>query len=91
MRQQSVHDVPVPVDDVEDSGGQTSLGKQLAEPDGRERHLLGRFQDERVAAGECDRDHPERDHHRKVERRDPDANADRVADRLAIHLAGDVR
>ena len=71
--------------------GRPDSDQQLAEPHGRQRHLLRRLQDERVAAGERHREHPERDHHREVERRDADADADRVADRLAVDVAGDVR
>ena len=57
---------------------------------GRERHLFRGLQDERVAADDRDREHPERNHGREIERRDARADADRMANGLAINLAGDV-
>jgi hypothetical protein len=50
---------------------------------------FGRLQDERVAAGERHRKHPERHHHRKVERRDPGADAERLQARMGIDGASD--
>ena len=50
----------VAVDDVEHTLGQPRLDEQLAQPHGRQRHLLGGLEDERVAAGDRDREHPER-------------------------------
>ena len=91
MRQERIDALLVAVHDVEDPLGQPRLHQQLAQPDGRQRDLFRGLQDERVAADDRDREHPERDHRREVERRDARADADRVADRLAVDLPGDVR
>ena len=91
MRQQCVDALAVAVHDVEDPFGQPRLQEQLTQPDRRQRDFLGRLEHERVAAGDRDREHPERDHRGEVERGDPHAHADRVADRLAVNLPGDVR
>ena len=56
----------------------------------RERHLLARLEDEGVAAGDGDGIHPERHHGREVEGRDAGADAERLADGLAVNAAGDV-
>ena len=52
-----------------------------------QRHLLRRLEDERVAAGDRERQEPERDHRREVEGHDGGAHAHRLADRLAVHAA----
>ena len=90
MREQGVDAFLVAVDDVEHALRQAGFGQQLAEPHGRERHLLRRLQDERVAAGERDREHPQRHHEREIERRDADADADRMADGFGVDVGGDV-
>ncbi|OLE17654.1 MAG: hypothetical protein AUG88_06265 [Actinobacteria bacterium 13_1_20CM_4_68_12] len=74
----------VAVDDVEDAVRDTGLLQQLSRVDRRRRVLLGRLEDERVAAGERRRPHPHRDHGREVERRDPRADADRLPDRIDV-------
>ena len=91
MVEQRVDALAVAVDDVEHAVRQPGFRQQLAQPHRRERHLLRRLQDERVAAGDRDREHPQRHHERKVVRRDADADADRVADRFGVDVAGDVR
>src|SRR3954469_19985540 len=52
------------------AGGRAGRGERLREPHARRRVLLGRLEDERVAACERDRRHPHGNHHREVERGD---------------------
>ena len=68
-------------------GRQARLGEQFAQFHRRQRHLFRRLQDERVAAGDRHGEHPQRHHRRKIERRDADADADRMPARLAIDAA----
>ena len=70
--------------------GKPGFHQQLAQPHRRQRHFFRRLQHERVAAGDRDREHPQRHHRRKIERRDADAHADRMPARFAIDVGGDV-
>ena len=86
MREDRVDRLLVAVDDVEDAVGQARLGQQLGHPQRKRRVALGRLQDEGIAAGERDREHPHRHHRRKVERRDASADADRLPQRPAVDV-----
>ena len=77
----------VAVHDVEHAVGQPGFLEQLGHADRGRRHLLGRLQDEGVAAGDRHREHPQRHHRRKIERRDARADADRLAQRCACRPA----
>ena len=90
VSQERIDALLVAVHDVEDPLGQPRLHQELAHADRRQRDLFRGLQDKRVAADDRDREHPERDHRREIKRRDARAHADRVADRLAVDLAGDV-
>jgi hypothetical protein len=68
--EQRVDRLLVAVDDVHDAVGQTGLLPELGDGvDGR-RVLLGRLDDDGVAAGDGDRHEPQRHHGREVERAD---------------------
>jgi len=54
------------------------------------RDFLARFQDERIAARDGEGIHPERNHRRKIKRRDARADAERLEDRLAVDVAREV-
>ena len=71
------------------SGRPASFSSSAMRSDER-RVVLGRLQDERVAAGDRDREHPHRHHRREVERRDAGAHADRLADRPGVDVGADV-
>ena len=89
--EQGVHDVDGAVHEVQHAVGQAAVVVDHVEDELlRQRHLLGRLQDERVAAGDRERQEPERHHRREVERHDGGADAHRLADRLAVDVAGDV-
>ena len=60
----------VPLDDVEDAVGHAGLLQELGDEHRGGRVLLGRLQDERVAAGDRGRPHPHGHHRGEVERRD---------------------
>ena len=78
------------VHDVERSRRRTALGEQLGHADGRQGCPFGRFEHERVAAGDRHRNHPERHHHRKIERRETGGDSHRLAEHLAVDAAGHV-
>ena len=80
----------VAVDDIEDTGRRARFHEQLGEAQRNARILLRRFADESVAAGDGQREHPHRHHGREVERRDARHHADRLADRVGVHVGGDV-
>ncbi|MGC3971331.1 MAG: hypothetical protein QM775_29520 [Pirellulales bacterium] len=90
MREQRVDRFLVAVQNVEDPRRQAGFMQELGQPHRRERHLLTRLQDKRIAARDGDRKHPKRHHRRKVERRDADANADRMPRRFAIDARRDI-
>ena len=66
----------VAVHDVEDAGRPARLDEQLGQPHRHARVLLGRLEDEAVADGDGDPEHPHRDHGREVERRDAGHDAE---------------
>ena len=76
---------------ADDAGRQARLGEQLDQAGAGQRRLLGGLEDERVAAGDGDRHHPQRDHRREIERRNADDDAERFAHDVAIDIARDVR
>ena len=74
----------VAVDDVEHAVGDARLVEQLGEEDRRRGVLLGRLEDERVAARDGGREHPHRHHRREVERGDAGDHAERLADLVDV-------
>ena len=82
--QEAVDGHLVALDDREDAGRDAGLGEQLGEEDRGGRVLLGRLEDERVAAGDRRREHPHRDHGREVEWRDAGDHAERLADLVDV-------
>ena len=90
MGQEGVHGLASAVDEVEDAGGQARLLEEFGDADGGEGDFFAGLEDEGVAADEGDRVHPERDHRRKVEGRDAHANAEGLADGVAVDAARDV-
>ena len=90
MLEQRVHRLAPAVHDVEHARRQSGFRQQLRQLDRRRGIFLARLEHERVPARERDRKHPHRHHRREVERRDPDAHAERLADRDAVDLARDV-
>ena len=82
--------VAEPRDDVDDAGRE-DLVDQLREPECRERGVLGRLEDDRVAGDERGNHLPRREHERVVERDDPADDAERLQQRVvdAVRLARD--
>ena len=78
------------IDDIEHAGRATRLDEQFGQAQRAARHLLRRFEDEGVAAGDRHREHPHRHHGREVERRDAGADAERLAQRIAVDVGADV-
>ena len=66
------------------------LGQQLHQPVGDRRILLRGFQHEGVAAGDAQREHPQRHHRREVERRDAGAHPDGLDEAVGIDAPRDV-
>ena len=91
--------IAVARDHVEDALRQPGLERQLAEPQGGQRGLLGRLQDDRAAGRERRADLPGRHQQREVPGDDLTGDAHRLLARVAVHpvlgdgqhLAGDVR
>ncbi len=90
MLQDRVDGFLVAVNDVEDAIGQARFLEQLGHVQREARIALGWLQDERVAARDRHREHPHRDHRRKVEWRDPGTDPHGLADRPAVHVGADV-
>ena len=88
--QQGVDRLLVAVDDVEDAGRQAGLGQEFGDAEAGRGVALRRLQHKGVAAGERHREHPHRHHRREVERRDPGADAERLAQRPAVDAAPDL-
>ena len=90
MREQRVDRLLVAVDHVEHAVGQAGFLEQRGEDQRRRRIALRGLQDERVAADERHREHPQRHHRRKVERRDAGDHAERLAQRVGVDAGADV-
>ena len=82
--------LPAAVGHLNHAGGKPRFFEKRRYPVHRERRLLGRLHDHRVAAGERAGQEPERDHRREVERRDHRDHPDRLADHELVDAAGDV-
>ena len=78
------------VDDVEHAGWQARLEGGCGDQVGRQRHLVARLEHKGVAAGDRQGPHPERNHRREVEGRNPRDHAKRLADRVAVDATGHV-
>ncbi len=78
------------VDDVEHAGRHPRLQSELGEEHGSDRVLLRWLEHEGVAADDGHGKHPQRDHRRKIERRDAGAHTDRLAQRVGVDAARDV-
>ncbi len=74
----------VTVHDVEHAGRQPGLEEQPGKEDRRGRVLLARLEHDGVAARDGAGDHPQRNHHREVERRDAADDSDGLLD--AVHV-----
>mmetsp|Transcript_42388 Transcript_42388/g.106937 ORF Transcript_42388/g.106937 Transcript_42388/m.106937 type:complete len:468 (-) Transcript_42388:382-1785(-) len=82
-----VHCIVLALDHVHHTLGNASLRGQLHEQSGRAGHALARLQHKGVTAGDCQREHPQRDHGGKVERRHTTDHAER----LTVGVGVDVR
>ena len=83
-----VNGLLVAVQDGEDAVGQAGLLPQVGEEQRRGRVLLARLEDERVAAGDRVRAHPQRHHGREVERRDAGDDPERLPDVVDVDVGG---
>src|SRR5438105_1064791 len=90
MRKERIDTIASAMNDTENAFGQARLFEQLRDLDGGERNLFTGLEDERIAAGNRHRIHPERDHRGEIEGRDACANAERLADGVAINSAGNI-
>ena len=64
--------------------GHPGFEEQLGQADGNRRVAFAGLQDEGIANRSGDRAHPQRNHRGKVERRDADADAERLAHRIDV-------
>ncbi len=75
-------------EDLDHALGEAGLQSELAEADRGQRRLLGRLEDQRAAGRERGGDLPRRHQQRVVPGHDLSADADRLAQRVAEHVAG---
>ncbi len=75
---------------IEDAIGQTGFLEQTRHQQAGRRIALGRFEDEAVAGHQRHGNHPQGHHDRKVERRDPGADAQWLTQVPVIDTAADV-
>src|SRR5205823_2742604 len=78
--QDRVHRGLVAVDDVEHAVREPGLGVELGDQAGGRRVAFAGFENEGVAGGDGDGVHPQRDHDGEVERGDPGAHAQGLAE-----------
>ena len=71
-------------EDVDDAGRKAGFDDEVAEPQRRERRLLGRLQDARAARGERGPELPRRHDERKIPRDDLRDDADGLAARVGV-------
>ncbi|MNF76681.1 hypothetical protein D3C84_588010 [compost metagenome] len=90
MGEQGVHLFAAAMDHLQHALGRAGLDEEFGEAVGGQRVLLGRLEDEGVAAGDGQRKHPQRDHRRKVEGGDADAHAQWLDPAGGVDLARDV-
>ena len=90
MGEDRVHRFGVALDDRDDPVGEAGLGHQLGEADRGGRILLGRLQHEGVPAGDGVGQHPQRHHHREVERRDAGHDPERLQQGVHVDPGGDL-
>src|SRR5258708_12322470 len=75
---------------IEDGWGETRFYEELGQALSAERRALGWLEHERVAGNDCERKHPQRDHHRKVEGRDSGAHTNWVAIKVLVDTRSDI-
>ncbi len=80
----------VAVDYVEDAVGEAGFFEEFSEQDGGTGVALAGLEDEGVAAGESDREHPEGHHRGKVEGRDAGDYAEGLAERPTVDARADL-
>ena len=84
---QRVDRLPRAVDDVQHALGKAGLEEQLGQPHRAQRRPLRRLEDEGVAGHDRDGQHPQRDHHREVERRNARAHPERIPVEVLVDVA----
>ena len=90
MHQQCIDRLAFAVDHVEGTRRQARLGEQPGKRQRRGRRLLRGLQYKGIAADQRQREHPQRHHRRKVERRDPGHDAQRLKLRPAVEARRDI-
>ena len=90
MGTQRIDHVLTTVDHVEHTRRHTGFKRQLDQHQGRQRVLLRRLENECVTAGDGHGEHPQRNHGREVERRDPCAHTNGLTQGVGVDPARDV-
>ena len=78
------------MNDIEHTGRHAGLQGELRQQHRRHRILFRGFEDERIAADNGHRKHPQRDHGWKIERRDTGAHAEWLVNRVRVDAARDI-
>src|ERR1051326_3507438 len=84
MRLQRIDAFASAVNEIQDAFRQSRFLEQFDNEHDSQRNFFARLQDKGVPARQRQREHPHRNHRREIERRDPDTNAERLQQRLAI-------
>ena len=79
------------LNEVEHAIGKSGFHEQLGETHRGERNFFAGFQDEGISTGDGQREHPHRNHGRKVEWRNACANTDRLTHGDGVDLIGHLR
>src|SRR5262245_26674730 len=90
MREQRIDRFASARDDVEHAFRQSGFFQKLNDQKRGERNFFARLENECVAANKRERKHPHRDHRRKIEWRNADANAEWLQHCLAIDAAYEI-
>ncbi len=88
MSKKGVHRLLPPVHQIQHPFGNTGFCGQFHQPDGGQGRSLGGLQDKSVSGGQGEGDHPQRNHHRKVEGRDSRHHPDRIPHHLHVNPPG---
>src|SRR6476661_1460528 len=90
MGQKRVDGLLASMEDIENSVRQSCLAEQLSQLHAQTWIFLAWFQNEGVATRQGDREHPHRDHCRKIKRSDPGHYSERLAKGEAVDLRADL-
>ena len=78
------------MNNVQDTGWNASFYRQFDQAHGHHRVLLRRLEHKSIAGGNGHREHPQRNHGRKVERRNARTDTQRLQKGVGVHATGHI-